>query len=249
MLHANRGLAPRVGASRRCGPSAGRRVLFVCGAAACRTSAEPRRIRFMMAGETIILASASPRRRELLAELGVPFAVVEPRLAEPVHRPEGVSPTAWAEALAHYKTREISESAPHRVVLGADTIVVVGSQVFGKPADEADARRMLEMQARHPSDVITGVCVERGGAAPRRLLAHAMTRVWMNDDRALREEYLASGDWRGKAGAYGIQDVGDRLVRRLEGDFSNVVGLPLRLVRRMLLEFGVHIPPPPSGSR
>ena len=192
-----------------------------------------------MANESIILASASPRRRELLAELGVAFEVIAPRLIEPAQRPDGVSPPAWAEALAYYKTREISKCCPDRIVLGADTIVVVDAEVLGKPADEADARRMLEMQARKPSAVITGVCLARLRGKAMRRLAHAETWVWMNDDRALRDEYLAGGAWRGKAGAYGIQDVGDRLVRRCQGSRSNVVGLPLELVRRMLLEFGV----------
>jgi septum formation protein len=210
----------------------------------------------------LILASASPRRAELLAEAGWSFEVRLPPLAEPVDRPAGTSPVAWAMALAFFKARSVAEGPAGGWVLGADTLVWCEGQVLGKPADEADARRMLELQARWPSDVITGValvrCSARAGDCaafrescsvelPERArmgrLAFARSRVWMRDDPHERERYLASGEWRGKAGAYGIQDpvVGDRLVLRREGSFSNVVGLPVELVRRMLADCGVPV--------
>jgi len=181
----------------------------------------------------LILASASPRRRELLGGLGVSFVVEPCRLPEPVTKPAAVSAEAWALALAHFKAREVAERHSDRWVLGADTIVRCGGRILGKPRDPDDARAMLELQARVASDVITGVCLLHRGQG-RRWLACASTRVYMRDDPELREEYLASGDWAGKAGAYGIQTVGDRLVERIEGSFTNVVGLPVGLVERML---------------
>ena len=93
---------------------------------------------------------------------------------------------------------------------------------------------MLEFQAGRACAVITGVCLVCLDAARRRCIQHAITDVWMRDAQEEREEYLRSGDWRGKAGAYGIQNLGDKLVERIEGSFSNVVGLPLELVARML---------------
>ena len=187
-----------------------------------------------MSDDLLILASASPRRQKLLAELGVRFEVRPCTLPEPDEKPRLVRPGAWAEALSHFKARAVAEEHPDRWVLGADTIVVCGGDLLGKPRDLNDARRMLELQAGRATDVITGVCVLRHGEHPRHFISHEITTVWMRDSREQREVYLDSGDWRGKAGAYGIQNVGDRLVQRIDGSFSNVVGLPLELVERML---------------
>lgn len=193
-----------------------------------------------MARAEVILASASPRRRELLSETGVRFTVEPSPVSEPTEKPAELKPEAWAQALAYFKARHVARDRPRRWVLGADTIVACETSILGKPADEADARRMLERQGRCPSDVITGVCLVRADGELARLLQQETTRIWMHDSRAAREAYLASGDWRGKAGAYGIQDVGDRLVARRVGSFSNVVGLPVERVRRMLRAVGIR---------
>jgi septum formation protein len=190
----------------------------------------------------MVLASASPRRRELLAAMGVPFTVDASPLNEPAERPSAVTPRQWAEAVAYYKARSVAELHPGAWVLGADTLVSCAGLVLGKPADLADARRMLELQARLPGDVITGVALVRCAmnadpsivAGAERLLFSDVSRVWMRDDEHLRSEYLLGGDWQGKAGAYGIQNVGDRLVERLEGSFSNVVGLPVERLQTIL---------------
>lgn len=187
-----------------------------------------------MATRPLILASSSPRRRELLAAAGVRFEVIASPFEEPRDRPAAVLPREWAESLAYFKARAVAELHPDRWVLAADTIVVCNDELLGKPADLADARRMLERQAGRASDVITGVCVARIAGDVHRILAAAVTRVWMRDDRREREAYLITAEWAGKAGAYGIQDVGDRLVERIEGDFDNVVGLPVKLARQML---------------
>lgn len=193
-----------------------------------------------MTAHRIILASASPRRRALLAQLGVAFDVVPSPYAELERKPAAVPPEAWTQALAYFKARAVAEQHPDRWVLGADTIVVCEGRVLGKAATVAEAREMLELQARHESRVITGVCLVRLGLRAERLGGSDTTRVWMHDDPAVREAYLASGDWQGKAGAYGLQDVGDRLVARVEGSPTNVVGLPLELVGRLLR--AAHVP-------
>jgi septum formation protein len=182
----------------------------------------------------LILASASPRRRELLQGVVSRFAVRACPRAEPLDKPDTVGPRAWAEALAYFKARAVAEENPGRWTLGADTVVAGAGWLLGKPRDAADARRMLSLQAGRASDVITGVCLVRVGSAVQRLFHSVVTRVWMRSDPAALESYLQSGDWQGKAGAYGIQDVGDRLVERLEGSFSNVVGLPVEAVARLL---------------
>lgn len=191
----------------------------------------------------LILASASPRRRQILSEMGFAFDVEPCDLPEPAAKPAALAPAAWAEALAFFKARAVAETHSDCAVLGADTIVVCSEHLLGKPRDLEDARRMLEMQAGRETDVITGVAlIFPGSLAPasdgplfrHRILGHATTRVWMRDDQEEREAYLRSGDWQGKAGAYGIQDVGDRLIERIAGGFANVVGLPDALVRRML---------------
>jgi len=190
--------------------------------------------------EELILASASPRRRALLEQLGVSFVVRPCSLPEPEAAPPGTTPAAWAMALAWFKARALAERYPDRWVLGADTLVACAGHLLGKPRHRADAEGMLVLQARYPSDVITGVCLVRLDSQPRRQLHCSVTRVWMRDDPALRRAYLDSGDWRGKAGAYGIQTVGDRLVERFEGSFTNVVGLPTELVSRMLERAGLR---------
>lgn len=195
--------------------------------------------------KSLILASASPRRRELLAEMGFRFEIRPCTLPEPEVKSPSVTPAGWAEALSHFKAQAVAESFPDNWVLGADTIVVCGGELLGKPADLDDARRMLALQAGRATEVITGVCLLRYRDRDQCILDHEVTTVWMRDDVEQREVYLSTGDWRGKAGAYGIQNVGDRLVERIDGSFSNVVGLPRALASRMLRQAGVV----PSGSR
>lgn len=191
-----------------------------------------------MAVERLILASASPQRAELLASLGVDFEVQVCGVSEPRDRPEKVRPRQWAEALAYFKARWVGEQHRGRWVLGADTIVVCSGQVLGKPGDAEEARRMLELQAGQVSEVITGVALVRVGRSAYRLLRSAVTRVWMRAEPSEIEAYLATGAWRGKAGAYGVQESGERLIGRMEGSRSNVIGLPLECVEWMLSQVG-----------
>lgn len=193
----------------------------------------------------VVLASSSPRRQVLLREAGVEFEVAPPALAEPVTAVDDLSPRQQAEALSYFKARSVVQSQPPRPadsgaapILAADTVVALGDEVFGKPADAADARRMLRTLSSHPHQVITGVCILAG---QRRLIASDVTTVSMRPmtDREI-DDYVASGEWEGKAGGYAIQETADRFVRHLDGSFSNVVGLPMELVQDMLEEVEPH---------
>ena len=184
----------------------------------------------------LILASSSPRRRELLAEAGYEFAVVAPTIPEPDSVLEGLGPRKIAEALAYFKARLVADSHPEATVLGADTVVALGPDILGKPADRADARRMLCSLSGSRHQVITGVALL--GPGQRRLIASDVTYVHM---RKMTEGelagYLDSGEWIGKAGAYAIQETADRYITAVEGSFSNVVGLPIELLERMMAQF------------
>jgi septum formation protein len=185
----------------------------------------------------LVLASASPRRRELLRNAGFTFEV------QPADIPEtpqpGESPNDCAERLAQEKALSVAQRRPLDIVLGADTIVVVDGQQLGKPSDAADATRMLRMIAGRDHRVITGVCLVVGG---KQSVASETTRVVVSE---IAEEeiadYVASGEPMDKAGAYAIQGIASRWITKIEGDYGNVVGLPVALVFRMLREQGFDV--------
>jgi septum formation protein len=178
----------------------------------------------------LVLASASPRRRELLRGAGIPFEVQAANIAEDAL--PGESAKDCAERLAREKALVVAAQRPNDVVLGADTIVVVDNQILGKPSDAADAARMLRMLSARVHQVITGVCLVFGGEAR---VASETTTVTMSEitDQEIAG-YIASGEPMDKAGAYAIQGIASRWIPRIEGDYSNVVGLPVALVFGML---------------
>ncbi len=181
----------------------------------------------------LVLASQSPRRRQLLEEAGYVFEVAEPALAEPDWLHPSLGPSLHAESLAYFKARSVAADHPGHAILGADTIAVVEGQVIGKPADREDARRILRRLSGTTHSVITGVALLHP-ASGRRLLQHniSLVRVRSLTDEMI-EAYLATGRWQGKAGAYGVQDQEDPFVATITGSFTNVVGLPLELLARM----------------
>jgi septum formation protein len=192
----------------------------------------------------LVLASASPRRQELLRSAGIPFTV-EPANIDETPR-AGEAPRQCAERLAREKALAVWRTRPQDFVLGADTIVIVDDAILGKPVDPADAVRMLRMLSGRVHRVITGVCLVSSGdsrdllnAAEFARTASETTLVTMN---ALSEdeirEYVTSGEPKDKAGAYAIQGMASRWIPRIEGDYTNVVGLPVALVYRMLREQG-----------
>lgn len=209
----------------------------------------------------LVLASASPRRQELLRKAGISFIVQSADIDETPLASE--SPRECAERLAREKALTVWQTRPQDMVLGADTIVAVRATILGKPVDDEDAARMLRLLSGRVHEVITGVCLVGPAASSLRLTTSETTTTQIqprtpitqaaNSERPemrtasettlvtmreLSEEdiraYVATGEPMDKAGAYAIQGMASRWIPRIEGDYSNVVGLPLALVERML---------------
>jgi septum formation protein len=186
----------------------------------------------------LVLASGSPRRRELLAQLGVEFTVAAADVDETP--PPGASPEEAAVAIARTKALAVAPRAPRATVLAGDTIVVAADGEFlGKPQNASDAARMLRKLSGTTHRVVTGVAIV-DGASRRVTAASDATAVTM---RALSEseiaDYVASGESYGKAGGYAIQETADRFVTRVEGSWTNVVGFPLEVVEVLLRDAGI----------
>ncbi len=180
----------------------------------------------------LVLASASPRRQELLRSAGIAFEVQPADIAEVPVPGEGAKDCA--ERLGREKALAVARQRPQDVVLGADTVVVVDKEILGKPRDAADARRMLRLLSGRDHEVITGVCLVAGG---QWSVGSETTLVSVNEltDREIAD-YILTGEPVDKAGAYAIQGIASRWIPRIEGDYSTVVGLPVALVWRMLRE-------------
>jgi septum formation protein len=183
----------------------------------------------------IVLASASPRRQELLRNAGIDFAVRASDIPE-VPR-AGESPQAFAERMAVEKAKAVGATTPGAVILAADTVVAVDAEILGKPENAADAARMLRLLRDRAHYVITAVCLLGEDFQDVRSETTAVHFTAMSD--AEIEDYVASGEPMDKAGAYAIQGRASRWISRIEGDYYNVVGLPVDLVWRMLREHGV----------
>jgi septum formation protein len=184
----------------------------------------------------LILASASPRRQELLRNAAIPFEVQPADIDEtPL---AGEPPRDYAGRLAREKALKVSRERPQDYVLGADTIVVVDEIILGKPRDADDAVRMLRLLSGRTHEVITGVCIFDPIAGDTEQ-ASETTRVTMRElsDDEIRD-YIATDEPMDKAGAYAIQGIASRWIPRIEGDYSNVVGLPVALVCSMLKKSG-----------
>jgi septum formation protein len=184
----------------------------------------------------LILASASPRRQQLLRNAAIPFEVQPADIDEtPL---AGESPRDCAERLAREKAITVSRKRPKAYILGADTIVVIGENILGKPRDAADAARMLRLLSGRTHEVITGVCLVDSVAGDAEQ-ASETTRVTVREisDDEIRD-YVATGEPMDKAGAYAIQGIASRWIPSIEGDYSNVVGLPVALVWSMLKKRG-----------
>ena len=194
-------------------------------------------------GRRLILASASPRRRELLRLAGFDFEARPSGIEE--KRRGGESGEEFALRAAREKALQVAASAPSEsLVLGADTVVIVNGEVLGKPAGPDDAARMLRLLSGVTHRVITGVCLVR---APDRIevLTPSVTLVTFRrlDEQEIRE-YVSSGEPLDKAGAYGIQGLASKFVTRIEGCYFNVVGLPVTLVYELIREAGAKDPVP-----
>lgn len=178
----------------------------------------------------IILASSSPRRKELLTTAGMEFEIHVKDVDESV--PEGTPPADAAKMTAAKKAAAVAENYGDCVVIGADTIVVANGKILGKPKDEADAKAMLRMLSGIEHEVITGVCIINGGNS-ETFAQISKVKFYDLTDKEI-SDYVATKEPMDKAGAYGIQGLGCTLVERIEGDYFNIVGLPVAEVCRKI---------------
>jgi septum formation protein len=186
----------------------------------------------------LILASASPQRRRLLSDLGEPFEVVDPDVDETP--PPGPLVDA-VRALARRKAEAVARSRPGATVVGADTVIELDGALLGKPVDADEARAMLRSLAGRSHLVHTGVAVVRAGTGRACDGAATTTVLFRPISAAEIDAYVRSGEPFGKAGAYAIQGGAERFVLRVDGDLDNVVGLPMRLVARLLDELAAAL--------
>jgi septum formation protein len=177
--------------------------------------------------EKLILASSSPRRRELLEAVGWPYEAIVAGVDESVRPSE--PPVAYVQRLARAKAEAVAAGLRSGLVLGADTTVVIDDEILGQPEDDVDAHRMLNLLNGKWHEVLTGVAAIRVGGETR--VDYETTRVRFAEmtEREI-DWYIATGEARGKAGAYGIQGAAGLFIEEIEGDYFNIVGLPIRLV-------------------
>jgi septum formation protein len=188
-------------------------------------------------GPRLILASASPRRQALMTEAGYRFEVVPSDVNEDAY-PRDMMPSDFARGLAVAKADVVANQHPDAVVLAADTVVAFGDTILGKPTDARDALRMLSILSGTTHLVITGVAIMHR-AAKLQLSARVMSAVRMKGlTRAQADAYVATNQWQGKAGGYGIQDR-DPFVTRVSGCQTNIVGLPMTTTRKLLEQAGI----------
>ena len=196
-----------------------------------------------MSGEpALILASASPRRRELIARLGLPCVFCESGLDE--DRIEAPEPAALAVNLARMKARRVASGVRRGIVIGCDTLVCLDGRILGKPSDRGDARQMLLALRGRVHDVMTAVAVlEASTGSEESMVVTSQVRMH-RFGRSVLSRYLDTDDSLDKAGAYGIQTVGSELVESYSGCYFNIVGLPLCELSRLLTRFGMTPDPP-----
>ncbi len=195
----------------------------------------------------LVLASASPRRKELLALSGIEFKVVPSHALEPLPD-ESESPEEYAMGMARIKAVEVSGRCPDAVVLGADSVVAIDMEILGKPTDAADAERMLALLSGRTHRVVTGVCLTMPGRED--LVFGVSTDVTMaRISPEVIKAYVKTGEPMDKAGAYAVQGRAACFVTRIDGSYSNVVGLPLAEVLDAFLKYDIVESVSSSGKR
>jgi septum formation protein len=187
----------------------------------------------------IILASASPRRKQLLTKAGYRFTVVKPDVDESVFSTDGVSACDYTKGLALAKANSIASAYPTSLVVGADTVADFQGQIIGKAADAEEARQITVKLFSMPHKVVTGIAILRLSDSVE-LVASDTTTVHPRKMTAEQiAEHIAGGSWKDKAGAYAIQETGDEFVERIEGSLTNVMGLPMELLESLLRQFEI----------
>ena len=188
----------------------------------------------------LILASESPRRKQLLQTLSVPFSVVSPSIDETPQ--QGESPEKFVVRVAREKALEVARRRPEAMVLAADTIVTIDGEILGKPADERDAVRMLRRLSGQQHSVYTAVCLIVCNQVDQRIEGLERTDVWFSAmTEADIEDYVRRESVLDKAGAYAIQGYASVYIPKIEGNYLSVIGLPLSLVFSMLRKAGVKL--------
>jgi septum formation protein len=187
----------------------------------------------------IILASASPRRRQLMSEAGYEFMVVPPEVDESAFETNNADPVEYAKQLALAKSKSVAQKYPDSFVIGADTIVDFQGQIIGKAANTKDAEKITKELFSEPHKVITGVAIVRL-SDETELVRSDSTTVYPKKMTAEQiADHIEGGSWRDKAGAYAIQETGDEFVEKIEGSLTNVMGLPMELLESLLAELGI----------
>ena len=187
-----------------------------------------------------ILASSSPRRRELLLRLQTPFDIILPDVDESILPPDG-SPETYCTALAELKANDISQHYPNEWVIGADTIVVLDNQIMGKPDDKADAEKMLKALSAKTHQVYTGVCLKNVEKNIHHLFSEITIVTFRELDEADINHYIESCPPYDKAGSYGIQDWSAVFVKEIKGCYDNVVGFPISRFYQELKKLGINL--------
>ncbi|MHC4149753.1 MAG: Maf family protein [Planctomycetota bacterium] len=183
---------------------------------------------------SIILASTSPRRRELLAGAGYKFLAVAPDIDESDFVDERVGACGYAERLALAKAMSVAGKFPHRFVIGADTVVDFNGQIIGKAADAEEAEQITRKLFSGPHKVVTGIAIVKLGDGLEIVESDVTTVYPKKMSQEQVQAHIRSGAWRDKAGAYAIQEGGDEFIERIEGSLTNVMGLPMELLAQML---------------
>jgi septum formation protein len=187
-----------------------------------------------------ILASSSPRRRELLLRLQTPFDIILPDVDESIIPPEG-SPETYCTALAELKANDISQHYPNNLVIGSDTIVVLDNNIMGKPEDKAMAQNMLETLSGKTHHVYTGVCLKWADKNIHHLFAEITMVTFRELSEADINHYIESCPPYDKAGSYGIQDWSAVFVQEIKGCYDNVVGFPISRFYQELKKLGINL--------
>lgn len=186
-----------------------------------------------------ILASSSPRRRQLLAEAGYEFTVVHPDIDESSFPAEQVAPCKYAEQLALAKAKSVAQKYPDSLVIGADTIVDCRGEIIGKPKNAEQARRIVQKLFGEPHKVITGLAVCRARDGVEIVTSDSTTVFPKQLTQDQIAEHIESGLWKDKSGAYAIKENGDEFIERIEGNLTNVMGLPMELLERIICGIAV----------
>lgn len=183
---------------------------------------------------SFILASASPRRKQLLTQAGYKFTVIRPDIDESAFPTEGVNACEYAKKLALAKAKNIAEKHPDRIVIAADTIADFEDQIIGKPTDKKNAEQITKKLFSRPHKVITGIAIVRlrDGIEIGQSDTTTVYPKKLTDEQIA--EHIKSGTWHDKAGAYAIQENGDEFIERIEGSLTNVMGLPMELLEKLL---------------